>query len=372
MGYRFGDETKRQEEKLKAYYLNGGRKAIGIDVASPNVMVVSSGDDHIPTGTAIDPDVTFDDFVGQDRAKELVLLNIQAWERDPDNVPGHMLFTGPGGVGKSTIANAVANRMGTKFITTAPHHLRAPAQIFEFFFNPDFSPKIQQGDIIFIDEVHGFDMRMAAFMYNVLQDFVLDYKLNQPLIYDGDRYSSGDVVRLKIPKFLCVGATTDAGMMHPPLRDRFINRMEFDLYSPEEIAEIVSRYRVMGSLAAMEIAKRSAGNPRKAKALTRLSHLVSNRMGRDTVYPEDVLAACDLFGIDEKGLDKNAQRVVEFFVKTGNKPAGTPPIAASTGIYRTTLEGETFKAMAYAGVLVFTSRGKHLSPEYYQEVVNGK
>lgn len=357
----------KQREKEKEEFWKNPKAATQETVAEASVMVIQDTEEHIPTGVSINPGITFDEFIGQERAKELVLLNVNAWEANPDNVPGHMLFTGPGGTGKSTIAHAVANRMGTTFITTTPYHLRKPDQIFDFFFNPDYTPKIEAGDIVFIDEVHGFDMRMAGFMYNVLQDFCLDYSVKEPLEYKGKRHTVGDVVRLNIPHFLCVGATTDAGMMHPPLRSRFINRIEFEDYNVEEIGRIAQAHRDSNWNAALAVAERSAGNPRKAKSLMTLAELIRIKHGHQKVLIEDVIEACDLYDIDEKGLDKNAQRVVQFFVRTQNKPAGTNPISASTGVYKTTLDGETFPAMAYAGVLLYTARGKMLDPAYYAQ-----
>ena len=324
---------------------------------APLVIQVQEQQDNLPTGTSIDTNISMDDFIGQLRAKKLVNLSIDAWKKDPDKVPGHMLFTGSGGTGKSAIAHAVANSMGNKFITTTPYQLRKPEQIFDFFFEKDYTCKINQGDIIFIDEVHGFNMRMAAYMYNVLQDFCFDWVDPQ----------TKQNMRLYIPRFLAIGATTDAGMMHAPLRSRFVNRIEFEDYTAEELAEIVSRKYPMEHEAAMEIGQRSSGNPRKALALAQLSSLIQSKYDHMTVKENDVWEACEINNIDEKGLDTNAKRVVDYYVKTGNKAAGTNPVSASTGIYKTTLEGETFPAMAYAGVLVYTARGKCLTEEYYQE-----
>lgn len=345
------------------------RKLIEKKLGTVSPVVVNDDPEaHIPTGVSIDPSITLEDFKGQERAKELVLLNINAWEKDNSSVPGHMLFTGPGGTGKSTIAHAIANRMGTRFITTAPHLLKRPDQIFEFFFTKDYRCKISQGDVIFIDEVHGFDMRMAGFMYNVLQDFCLDYSVREPVTYNGRACARGDVIRLKIPRFLCIGATTDSGLMHPPLRSRFPNRIEFEPYTEEDIKEIVQSYKPVDYDASVEIAKRSAGNPRMSKSLTMHCSLVSLRNGRDVITADDVLEACKIIGVDEKGLDRNARRVVQYFIRTGNKPTGTAPISASTQIYKTTLDGEVFPAMAYAGVLLMTTRGKCLTDEYYTSV----
>jgi len=325
------------------------------------LLETENEDENLPTAAAaIDTSITLDDFIGQESAKEMVNLFIQAWANDPKYVPPHMLFTGPGGTGKSTIAFAIANSVGRKCITTTPQMLRKPSEIFEFFFNDDMSPKTEQGDIIFIDEVHGFDKRMASYIYNVIQDFCFDYKPGR----------FGKPVRLRIPQFLCIAATTDSGLMHPPLRTRFSTNIQFEDYKVEELQKIASMSRDMTSEASYEIAKRSAGNPRRAKAIAELAYVKALSQSSKSINVEDVQEICRINDIDERGLDRNCQRVVKYFIKTGNKVAGTNPVSASTQVYKTTLDGETFPAMSHIGVLIYTARGKQLDPSYYQEVIN--
>ena len=317
---------------------------------------LTDGEENVPVSQmSIRPTMKMRDFSGQDKAKTVINLSLAKTRRDTDFIFPHTLFTGSGGTGKSTMAQCIANELGSKMFFTTPHMLNSPPKIFEFFFDSDFNCKLEFGDIVFIDEIHSFTERNGAFLYSVLQDFSFDWKDKQ-----------GNLVRLSVTPFTCIGATTDVGLLHPPLVARFVNQVEFEDYSHKQLMEIAQRaFPNLLDGGASIVAARSTGVPRIVKRIAFVSSLVAESKSASSIDKEHVEEACLCMGIDSLGLDSNAHKVIEFFLNRENKPAGTQAVSAATRVSRNNLDGQTFRAMSYAGVLELTRLGKKLTDKYY-------
>jgi len=331
------------------------------EIEGKTIIEIADPDDQLPVAkTSIQPDMKLSDFKGQEKAKRVIKLNLDECIRNPEFVFPHTLFTGSGGTGKTTAAECLGNELQKKFFFTSPHMLGTPVRIFEFFFSKDLSCKINKGDIVFIDEVHSFTEKMGSYIYNILQDFAFDWKDEE-----------GNPMRLAIPQFTCIGATTDAGLLHPPLVSRFVNQIEFEDYTVEQLVDIGRGvFPELNDDAAFMIAKRSAGVPREVKRLSLVSSLVAKNFGSTVITTMHVKEACDIAGVDELGLDRNARKVIDFFIQRENKPAGTAAISAGIRVYKNTLDGQTFHKMTYAKVLEMTRQGKKLTDKFYDHLLD--
>jgi len=304
-----------------------------------------------PTDPNIRPK-TFSDYMGQENIKKNIMLFINSAKKRKASLD-HMLFYGPPGTGKTTIAGIIAEEMGARIhITTGPA-IERPCDIAAILTSLD------DKDILFIDEIHRINRQVEELLYPAMEDYAIDIMIGQK--------SSTKSVRLDLPKFTLIGATTRPGMLSSPLRDRFgsINRLE--LYKPEELAKIVMRDAAILEVninedAALEVGKRSRGTPRIAiRILKRLRDFVTANDKKEIDMGTAIQAFND-FGIDENGLDYTDVRIIRAIHENfNNGPVGLETLASFTGEDPATIEDVYEPFLMQSGFISKTSRGRILN-----------
>lgn len=291
----------------------------------------------------------FDEYVGQERLKKNLKLAIKAAKKRSEPID-HVLLYGPPGLGKTTMANVIANEMGVGFRVTAGPAIERAGDLASILTN------LSDGDILFIDEIHRLSRTVEEVLYSAMEDFKLDIVIGK-----GPAARS---IRLDLPKFTVIGATTRTGSLAAPLRDRFGHLYRLEFYTPEEIATIVTR--------AAHILKAKI-HPASAKLLStraRLTPRIANRLLKrvrdyadvngdgiiDTKMTEQALA---LLEIDELGLDPaDRQMLGSILTNYGDKPVGLNTIAALTGDETTTIEDFYEPYLMQIGFIERTPRGR--------------
>jgi Holliday junction DNA helicase RuvB len=302
---------------------------------------------------------TFSDFVGQEKIKENLQVFITAamQRREPLD---HVLFGGPPGLGKTTLANIIANELKVNIKTTSGPVLERPGDLAAILTN------LSEMDILFIDEIHRLPRIVEEVLYPAMEDYQLDIIIGQG--------PNARTLKLNLPRFTLIGATTRAGLLTSPLRDRFgvINRLEF--YTPHELKTIL--FRTAGILsveitedAAFEIARRSRGTPRIANRLLRRIRDFAQVRGNGTVdigITRHSLLALD---IDERGLDDMDRRLLATIIeKFGGGPVGIETLSASLREERDTLEDVYEPYLLQEGLIERTPRGRLATRHAYQHL----
>lgn len=301
----------------------------------------------------------FANYIGQERLKKNLKLAIDAAKKRGEPVD-HVLLYGPPGLGKTTMASVIAHEMGTQIrITSGPAISRA-ADLASLLTG------LQDGDILFIDEIHRLSTGIEEVLYSAMEDFKLDIMLGKG--------PSAKSLRLDLPKFTIIGATTRLGDLAAPLRDRFgiMHRLEF--YTPEEIGQIIHRSADILDVqikpeAAHQLAMRSRLTPRIANRLLKRTRDYADINGDgiiDTVISEQAL---ELLEIDHAGLDPADRRLIETIIENHNGgPVGVDTLAAITGDERTTIEDFFEPYLLQIGFLERTPRGRRVTPRAYKHL----
>jgi Holliday junction DNA helicase RuvB len=299
------------------------------------------------------------DFPGQDRVKENLKIAIEA-AKQRDDALDHLLLYGPPGLGKTTLANIVANEMGVAIRTTSGPAIERPGDLAAILTN------LKQHDILFIDEIHRLARTVEEILYPAMEDFALDLVIGK-----GPGARS---VRLAMPKFTLVGATTRYAMVSAPLRDRFGSVYRLDFYDAPTLAVIMKRSaHILGvplpADAALEIARRSRGTPRIAnRILRRARDYAQVRAGGDITL-EATRAAMDLLEVDELGLDETDRAVLRCVIeKFGGGPVGLETIAASISEEADTIMDVYEPFLLQLGFLQRTPRGRVATPAAYRHL----
>ncbi|MGA2530804.1 MAG: Holliday junction branch migration DNA helicase RuvB [Acidimicrobiales bacterium] len=296
------------------------------------------------------------DFVGQQELREKLEIILEAARRRQQPVD-HVLFAGPPGLGKTTLAGIMACEMGAGFrITSGPALVRSGdvAAILT---------DLQPGDVLFIDEIHRMGRAVEELLYPAMEDFQLDIVLG--------RGPTARSIRLDLPRFTLVGATTRTGLITGPLRDRFGIVARLELYGQEELETIVHRTGALFGVeltagGASEIARRSRGTPRLAiRLLRRVRDFVEVR-GEGVITEEAARAGLSVFGVDELGLDSLDRRILETLcLHFGGRPVGLSTLAVSVGEEPETVEDVYEPFLLQAGLIMRTPRGRLAAPRAY-------
>ena len=289
------------------------------------------------------------DYIGQDKVKENLSVYIQA-ARGRGEALDHVLLYGPPGLGKTTLAGIIANEMGVNIRITSGPAIEKQGDLAALLTN------LQEGDVLFIDEIHRLSRSVEEILYPSMEDFAID-------IITGKGQMAASY-HLPLPKFTLVGATTRAGQLTAPLRDRFGVVLRLELYTPEELAQIVERSAgILGIKiehdGALEIASRSRGTPRIANRLLKRVRDFAQVMSNGVITLETARTALDRLEIDELGLDRNDRRMLEAIVRFYNGgPVGLETLAAAIGEEAVTIEDVYEPYLIKKGFINRTPRGR--------------
>lgn len=292
---------------------------------------------------------TLGEYVGQKRVKENLSVYIEAAKRRGD-VLDHVLLYGPPGLGKTTLSQIIANEMGVNIRITSGPSIKKPGDLAAILTN------LEQGDVLFIDEIHRLDSAVEEILYPALEDFVLD------IIWG--KGAAANSVRLDLKPFTLVGATTRSGQLTAPLRDRFGVIARLELYTPEELCDIITRSASILGIAcdrngAFELAKRSRGTPRIANRFLKRVRDFAEIEGDGIITKEIVDLALDRMEVDNLGLDKMDKRLLEMLIKGYNGgPVGLETLASAIGEEAITLEDVCEPYLMQLGFIARTPRGR--------------
>jgi Holliday junction DNA helicase RuvB len=326
-------------------------------------------DDRLIEAEAVDPeDRAFDvalrpktlgEFVGQERVKEQLDLLIDGARRRGEPVD-HLLFSGPPGLGKTTLAQIVANEMEAGFQPTSGPALDRPSDLAAILTN------LEDGDVLFVDEIHRMPRPVEEVLYPALEDYNLDVVLGK-----GPTARS---IRLELPKFTLVAATTRPGRITLALRERFGFSPRLDYYSVDDLTQIVGRSAgILGvstdEVGAGEIARRSRGTPRIANRLLRRVRDFAEVRHQGAITGEIARAGLEVFEVDEEGLDRLDHAILRSIVtKFGGGPVGLSTLAAAVGEETDTVEDVVEPYLLQLGFLARTPRGRVATERAYRHL----
>ena len=296
------------------------------------------------------------EYIGQAKAKENLKIYIEAAKKRQEPLD-HVLFFGPPGLGKTTLAGIIANEMGVNIKTTAGPAIEKPGDMAAILNN------LREGDVLFIDEIHRLNRQVEELLYPAMEDYAIDIVIG--------RGPAARSVRLELPKFTLVGATTRAGMLTAPLRDRFgvVSHLEF--YTVAELQEIILRSAEVLKVeidpaGAAELAKRSRGTPRLANRFLKRVRDFAQVQFDGKITEEVARYALDLLEVDKKGLDRiDREILLAMLDKFNGGPVGLDAIATTIGEDPGTVEDVYEPYLVQNGFILRTSRGRILTPEAY-------
>ena len=289
------------------------------------------------------------EYIGQEKLKSTLKIYIDAAKSRGDSLD-HVLFYGPPGLGKTTLSGIIAHEMGVNLKITSGPAIEKPGEMAAILNN------LQEGDVLFVDEIHRLNRQVEEVLYPAMEDFAIDIMLGKD--------SSARSIRLELPKFTLVGATTRAGLLTAPLRDRFGVVQKLDFYTPQELTVIILRSAsVLGveieETGAMELARRSRGTPRLANRLLRRVRDFAQVKYQGIITKEVADFALDILDVDRLGLDNNDRAILLTIIqKFSGGPVGLDTLAAALGEDAGTLEDVYEPYLLMNGLLNRTPRGR--------------
>ena len=300
-----------------------------------------------------------EDYIGQEKIKSNMKVYIEAAKARQESLD-HVLFYGPPGLGKTTLAGIIANEMGTHLKVTSGPAIAKPGEMAAILNN------LAEGDILFVDEIHRLNRQVEEVLYPAMEDFAIDIVIGKG--------ATARSIRLDLPQFTLIGATTRAGMLTAPLRDRFgvIQRLEF--YSPEELSQIILRsagvlHMAIDGAGAMELARRSRGTPRLANRLLKRVRDYAQVKYDGHVTESVAREVLDILEVDRYGLDSVDRNILWTMIeKFGGGPVGLETLAAAIGEDAGTLEDVCEPYLLQNGFIQRTPRGRIVTPAAYRHL----
>ncbi len=299
------------------------------------------------------------DYIGQEKTKEMLRIYIAA-AKERQEALDHVLFYGPPGLGKTTLAGIIANEMGVNIKITSGPAIEKPGDMAAILNN------LQEGDVLFVDEIHRLNRQVEEVLYPAMEDFAIDIMIGKG--------SAARSIRLDLPKFTLVGATTRAGMLTAPLRDRFGMVMRLEFYTVEELEEIVLHsaqilHVDIDEQGARALARRSRGTPRLANRLLKRVRDYAQVQYDGKITSKIANEALDLLDVDKEGLDQTDRLVLTTIIeKFQGGPVGLDTLAAAIGEDAGTIEDVTEPYLLQNGFLQRTPRGRVATEKAYRHL----
>ena len=320
----------------------------GLHETGPRSVTAELTADDLDVDRTLRPK-SLDDYCGQERVRENLRVLIQA-AKERNEPLDHVIFSGPPGLGKTTLAGVVANEMGAKLHTTSGPAIERTGDLAAILTN------LEEGDILFVDEIHRLNHQVEEVLYPAMEDFFLDIVIGK-----GPAARS---IRLDVPRFTLIGATTRTGLLTGPLRDRFGISYRLDYYTTEELARIVVRSAgILGvdidRQGALEIASRSRGTPRLANRLLKRVRDYAQVKAEGSITWDIAAEALKFFEIDEMGLDWMDVKILTALTKTfRGRPVGLTTVASAVGEDPATLEDVYEPYLLQTGLIIRTPQGR--------------
>ena len=299
------------------------------------------------------------EYIGQDKVKENMKVYIEAAKKRGEPLD-HVLLYGPPGLGKTTLSNIISNEMNSNIKITSGPAITKPGDLAALLTN------LSEFDVLFIDEIHRLNKSVEEILYPALEDYTLDIIIGKG--------PSARSIRLDLPKFTLIGATTKAGSLTTPLRDRFGIVSRLELYTVEQLEEIVTRSATILEIsidkqAANEIARRSRGTPRIANRILRRVRDYASVLGDGTITLQIAKIALNKLEIDDLGLDETDRKMLETIIVTyGGGPVGLETLAATIGEEVDTIEDVYEPYLIQIGFISRTPRGRISLPDAYKHL----
>ena len=299
---------------------------------------------------------TLTEYIGQEKAKQNLSIFIEAARRRTESLD-HVLLHGPPGLGKTTLAGIIAQEMGVNIRITSGPAIEKPGDLAALLTN------LSENDILFVDEIHRLNRAVEEILYPAMEDYAIDIIIGKG--------PSANSIRLDLPKFTLIGATTRAGSLSAPLRDRFGVTLRLELYTPEELAKIVTRSAGILNVSiepegAMEIARRSRGTPRIANRMLRRGRDFAQVMADGVITKSVADKALLALEVDYLGLDNVDRRMLQAIIENyGGGPVGLDTLAATIGEESVTLEDVYEPYLMQIGFLTRTPRGRCVTQKAY-------
>jgi len=333
-----------------------------------SITFSNEGEDRVVTSAAFQPEDNFEgslrprllrEYIGQKKAKDNLSIFIEAAKRRGEPLD-HVLLHGPPGLGKTTLAGIIANEMGVNMRITSGPTIEKAGDLAALLTN------LQENDILFVDEIHRLNRAVEEILYPAMEDYVIDIIIGKG--------PSANSIRLDLPKFTLIGATTRSGQLTAPLRDRFGVSLRLELYTPDELKLIINRSAgILGveieDAGAMEIARRSRGTPRIANRMLRRVRDFAQVMAGGVITQQVADEALTRLEVDKLGLDSLDRRMLRSIIEFYNGgPVGLDTLAATINEESVTLEDVYEPYLLQQGFLTRTPRGRCVTRRAYEHL----